>query len=125
MGGAKHVTLECHMFYGQFAADRYLANKPEMLEPVRRHEMDELEFRISQKCLGTTMERVVVRHPSDWWQAFKERWFPRWMKRRWPVRMTIVEVEKAGLYPEIPWRGGHLTAVEYMDAFEYEEEVLV
>jgi hypothetical protein len=23
--------------------------------------------------------------PADWWQAFKERWFFKWMLRRWPV----------------------------------------
>ena len=24
--------------------------------------------------------------PADWKEAFKKRWYPRWAKRRWPVR---------------------------------------
>lgn len=25
--------------------------------------------------------------PADWWQHFRQRWFPRWWLSRWPVRM--------------------------------------
>lgn len=33
--------------------------------------------------------------PADWWQAFKERWFPDWALERWPVRnRTIYTVHK-------------------------------
>lgn len=28
--------------------------------------------------------------PTDWWQHFKSRWFPRWAARRWPVRTRRV-----------------------------------
>ena len=24
--------------------------------------------------------------PADWWQAFKERWFPVWARRKWPIQ---------------------------------------
>jgi hypothetical protein len=27
-------------------------------------------------------------YPADWWQAFKARWFPQWLKERYPV-MTL------------------------------------
>lgn len=29
--------------------------------------------------------------PEDWWQAFKERWFPKWALRRWPARQRFIE----------------------------------
>lgn len=29
---------------------------------------------------------VEFRAPADWWEAFKERWLPRWALRRWPIR---------------------------------------
>lgn len=25
-------------------------------------------------------------HPTDWWQAFKERWYPGFLLRRYPVK---------------------------------------
>lgn len=30
---------------------------------------------------------VEVSWPSDWWQAFKDRWFPAWLKKRYPVQL--------------------------------------
>ena len=36
--------------------------------------------------------------PKDWRQAFKERWFSKWMLKRWPViYKTIKLTEVAGL----------------------------
>ena len=32
--------------------------------------------------------------PKDWWQAFKERWFAAWMKRRWPVEYKQIDIEE-------------------------------
>jgi hypothetical protein len=34
---------------------------------------------------GMVGDRVEVKVPLDWWQAFKERWFPLWALARWPV----------------------------------------
>lgn len=50
------------------------------------------------KILGRPLG--VISYPSDWWQAFKDRWFPGWMKRRWPVERTSHEVRD--LYPSMP-----------------------
>lgn len=53
---------------------------------------------------------VVVKHPADWWQAFKKRWFPGWALKRWPVRMEVVrKVQRASceawvLYPSLHYR---------------------
>ena len=27
-----------------------------------------------------------IDYPTDWWQAFKERWFPMWARNRWWVK---------------------------------------
>jgi len=32
-----------------------------------------------------TMEDDAFDYPRDWWQAFKERWYPEWAKRKWPI----------------------------------------
>lgn len=39
-----------------------------------------------------------ITFPSDWWQAFKARWFPGWLLRRFPVRYQVWEVKR--LYPD-------------------------
>lgn len=43
----------------------------------------------------------VIEYPSDWWQAFKDRWFPDWLKRRYPVTMTVHEISAHTIYPHI------------------------
>lgn len=50
-------------------------------------------------------ERADVSYPSDWWQAFRERWLPAWWLRRHPVRVTTrslaVRGEARALFPEV------------------------
>lgn len=37
----------------------------------------------------------ITRVPATWWDAFKERWFPAWLERRFPVqRRTIVTAQR-------------------------------
>lgn len=46
-----------------------------------------------------TQEEEVCDIPADWWQACKERWFPKWLKRRYPVRYDQIWSEHN--FPEI------------------------
>ena len=34
---------------------------------------------------GYEIDRLQFKFPRDWWEAFKERWFPEWARKRWPV----------------------------------------
>ena len=42
-----------------------------------------------------------VRYPKDWWQAFKDRWFPLWAKKRWPPKFTLRTFDARFVYPSI------------------------
>lgn len=35
---------------------------------------------------------AIVEYPADWWEAFKDRFFPRWARRLWPVKKTSILV---------------------------------
>jgi len=41
----------------------------------------------------------TIQYPRDWWQAFKERWFPRGFKRWWPIEYKVIDIY--ALYPSI------------------------
>lgn len=43
--------------------------------------------------------KTVVKYPSDWKQAFKERWFPVWLLNKYPVEYTTYDAKI--LYPTI------------------------
>ena len=39
--------------------------------------------------LAGQSDQEYVEFPKTWWDAFKDRWFPRWAKERWPVEIEI------------------------------------
>lgn len=41
-----------------------------------------------------TRIKVDTTYPKTWWDAFKDRWFPSWLKERYPVEWTKVEVDE-------------------------------
>lgn len=49
---------------------------------------------------GEKLKGKIIKHPRDWWQAFKERWFPVWALDRWPVEYTVHTVTFDVVYPD-------------------------
>jgi hypothetical protein len=45
----------------------------------------------------------IVSYPADWWEAFKERWAPKWFLRRYPVRFTSKELDARTIWPNFPY----------------------
>ena len=36
----------------------------------------------------------TITYPADWWQGFKERWFPRWLRHISPVQRKTHFIER-------------------------------
>ena len=59
-----------------------------------------------------TYEELMAKYPADWKQAFKERWFPDWLLKWFPVKYR--EVIAKHKFPEFPiTKLGH----EFVDTF--------
>ena len=58
--------------------------------------IEELAMEMRSMLAGRMEERIDIEEkwPSDWWQAFKDRWFPKWALRRWPVHYLFVSCHK-------------------------------
>ena len=56
-----------------------------------------------------TLEDYTFKAPSDWWEAVKERWFPAWALKRWPVCYRVDTINVLALYPQIPVMPGMKT----------------
>ena len=41
---------------------------------------------------------TTIAYPKDWWEAFRSRWFPKWVLSRWPVEYVKFDVR--AIYPE-------------------------
>lgn len=46
-------------------------------------------------------EAHIIRYPSDWWQAVKERFAPAWFRDRYPVKFTEHHATLKELYPDV------------------------
>jgi len=62
---------------------------------------DTIGIRVVQEVFGREVQRQECEWPRDWWQAFKERWYPAWAKRRWPVEYERFVITARELYPDI------------------------
>jgi hypothetical protein len=56
----------------------------------------ELAVYLDTYMLGLREQIIDIdeKWPEDWWQAFRERWFPKWWLRRHPVRYKEVSVHQ-------------------------------
>jgi hypothetical protein len=86
--------------------------------------LEKTVIRIRQDIFGRQLDKVEIRYPSDWWQAFKQRWFPEWLLKRYPVIEEIKIVDILALYPDInlPGHRGIINVWEHTDWTHYTDE---
>lgn len=98
------MSLESDRYITEVAeGDRYLAPTIAEFDLQREAMIRAVRMHLRVLVTRTTPEVIQQAYPSDWWQAFKDRWYPAWALRRWPVRRTVFRMEKFAVYPEIPW----------------------
>lgn len=61
-----------------------------------------ISLKLVIQAWGFDVERLEHKYPSNWKEAFKERWFPAWLKRRYPVKYRVVVMEAKAVLPKIP-----------------------
>lgn len=60
------------------------------------HIIERIVFDLRTYIMSMPKQRIEVhrRWPADWWQAFKERWFPAWLLRRYPVKYERIDIDQ-------------------------------
>ncbi len=81
------IEFEIKQVYAQMAFDTDMALKNSNIKVFADYCGRTLAS-VMYKVL--TKEECIAEYPADWWQAFKERFFPAWAKRRWPVKTTVI-----------------------------------
>ena len=81
------------------------------VEEYARYEAGTIVQMFRSYVLGMGTEKVGCEWPATWWQHLKQRWFPRWALRRWPVRLAKREFtvyKKVCPHLGVPARDPHL-----------------
>lgn len=65
--------------------------------------------RIMIRMLRKSLDIIRIEYPATWWDAVKDRWYPAWAKKRWPVNYTIHKLDIGAIYLtlEAPTIGQH------------------
>lgn len=58
-------------------------------------------FRVKFRPFSEHLVFDTVKYPKDWWQAFKERWFPAWLKLRYPIEYNSYKIDLRALYTKV------------------------
>lgn len=58
-----------------------------------------VDLRLQGYIWGETGKTETIKYPATWRDAFKERWFPKWLLRRYPVNYQVHEISARTLYP--------------------------
>ncbi len=101
-GEVESVYLEhCLFYFTQITTAKGLDHVNLEIDAVAEAAMDALTMQIYGFVYGQDMDKKEkISHPQDWWEAFKERWFPKWALRRWPVRETHHTITFRETYPD-------------------------
>lgn len=102
---AKQIVLERTNFYCQSELGGAILNGREVdLLRMLDAETHRMVIRMRGFLWGETVGEHVVSYPADWWQALKDRWFPWWLLRRYPVRRTSVRFDVKAVYPTLTFQ---------------------
>ena len=51
---------------------------------IKKYIHGDVRLQIRGHIYGQNLEPREIKYPENWKQAFKERWFPEWLKKRRP-----------------------------------------
>jgi hypothetical protein len=65
------------------------------------------------------LDPVVITHEKTWWDAFKKRWFPQWLLKRYPVEYKTHTIQFYATYPNYkPFVEGETCVVQRVKSFK-------
>lgn len=103
------ISLSWREFLSDFAGVDLIA------ERWRDILMKSTIFELRATLLGQRHQVTEFKWPDGWWQAFKLRFFPHWLLRRFPVRYHVGRVTAFALLPTLDLKiPGHQTVVAVM-----------
>lgn len=80
----------------QFEISKYIPEsilgeaRIDISETIKNEMKAEIRFFLYGKEIKREIEETYS-YPRDWWQAFKERWYPGFLKKQFPVKYRKVD----------------------------------
>jgi len=75
---------------------------------------ENMVFQLLHMYYGYEVDRLEFKYPDGWWEALRERWFPKWWLSRWPIQYVRKVLKSELAFMELPIRD-HKTKVFLRD----------
>jgi hypothetical protein len=103
---ADHSVIQSHVFTTKkftsgFEIERDLLYALDFKTSVWDKKQEIVRMIVEAHIHAIEINDFSMRAPRDWWNAVKERWFPKWLLRKYPVQYTTQEVVISVLYPKL------------------------
>lgn len=70
----------------------YIEDAIEEIKHEFIHDITALLYGVKDKPLHVT-------YPKDWWESVKDRFFPEWLLKRYPVQFVELKIEPGVIFP--------------------------
>lgn len=67
------------------------------LEQVGR----DMALHLTRRIPKETVAHFHIKYPKNWKEAFKERWFPNWLLKKFPVKYNEVKYDVEAFYDKV------------------------
>lgn len=105
------LLKKCQMVFEQYLSPKQVEQI--ILQPPEQV-YGKLLFRIEREFFGERKQEEVevqFQFPASWWQHFKQRWFPDWLLKRYPIVMKNhvgkYRVDAQFYFPDLPIQHNH------------------
>lgn len=98
------IRLDARRYCQEFRIDPSLVDRMEISQAMTA--IGEQSVRVLLNIASRKVDSKSVSYPDGWKQAVNQRlheirWWPKWAKRKWPIRSVTVTLEANALYPTI------------------------
>ena len=77
----------------EFSREELECLTPECWAGLMEKEGTNIAVQIIRIAYGQNKQTVRIQWPATWWEHVKDRWFPLWLKRKFPVQFEIREID--------------------------------
>jgi hypothetical protein len=116
------VELEKIKFGFQQVASKYFLDSS--VDVHENYMLDSFEFQVKGYLFGERQPDINIEYPRDWWQSFKDRWFPNRLLAKYPVIKKYHTLKRSIVYPyiKVSLPGNYHTLVcDYISGVKFPE----
>lgn len=109
MRNTKDHKIDEHIKYVELQIERILNSRSydsRTLSDIKssvfwEHEINKLIIGLERYVACENLGTKTFQWPLNWWEHFKQDWFPEWLLVRFPIKYEIKEIHGECFYPEI------------------------